>query len=318
MRKLSPGARRTALQFAPLVVVATLVAIAASEVGGDRRSRARDRLTGAVTIDGSPAVRPLTEAAAQGFRAAHPDVRVTVGASGDESALDAFCAGELDLATVDRKLGVDEQHDCNSAGTRYASIELAREGIAVVVSDRNHLTGCLSVEQLRSIWGRDGAADWAEVAPGSESTALHPVGWKPDSATHRLFAAALFGTHDPLTRDDYEVADDAADLMRAVAASPGAVGYLPLGEFRAGVGVRLLAVDGGEGCVRPRTGAIRDGSYAPLFRPLYMDVRRTSLPRSEVRAFVRGYLRSIRRLSRWEGVVPTADSHRLYRKFTRP
>jgi phosphate transport system substrate-binding protein len=318
MRKLSPGARRTALQLAPLVVVATLVAIAASEVGGDRRSRARDRLAGAVTIDGSPAGRPLTESAARGFRAAHPDVRVTVGASGDRSAIDAFCAGELDLATVDRKLGVEEQHDCTAAGTRYASVELAREGIAVVVNDANRFTGCLSVEQLRAIWRRDRpATTWADVSADYPAAELSPIGWKPDSAAHELFAAALFGTAEPRTRDDFEVAGDAAEVLQAVALSPGAIGYLPLGEYRLAPGIQLVAVDGGEGCAKPSARTVHDRSYEALSRPLYLDVSRSSLRRPEVRSFLRSYLRSIRRLSRAAGVVPIASSHRIYWKFTR-
>ncbi len=43
-------ARRALLQLTPLVVVATLVGIAASEIGGgaERRTRKRDELSGAV------------------------------------------------------------------------------------------------------------------------------------------------------------------------------------------------------------------------------------------------------------------------------
>jgi ABC-type phosphate transport system substrate-binding protein len=99
MRRLTPRARRALLQLAPVIVVATLVGIAASESGGrgEGPSRKRDALSGSVSIDGAAALRGLIDRAAQRFESRHPDVRVTVGASGDESALAIFCAGEVDI-----------------------------------------------------------------------------------------------------------------------------------------------------------------------------------------------------------------------------
>jgi len=69
-RPISPRTRRRALQLAPLVVVATLVGIAASETGGngDRKGRDRDRLNGSVAIDGTAALLQRTQAAAQRFQ----------------------------------------------------------------------------------------------------------------------------------------------------------------------------------------------------------------------------------------------------------
>src|SRR3954463_5873087 len=152
MRRISPRARRRALQLAPLVVVATLVGIAASDGGGsgDSRSRKRDGLAGSVTLDGTVAMRGVLDRAAQRFQRRHPDVRVTVGASGDESAIALFCADEVDIAAVARRLDRAERRACRASATRYESIQVAREGIGMVVSKQNGFADCLTIDQLRA------------------------------------------------------------------------------------------------------------------------------------------------------------------------
>src|SRR3954451_1245164 len=168
MRRITPRTRRRALQLAPLVVVATLVGIAVGEAvgGGDRKSRPRDRLTGSVSIDGTVALLGMTESAARSFEGRHPGVRVTVGASGDQNAIDSFCAGEVDIAEVARPLRRAERRDCKAAGTRYVPIAFAREGIALVVSEKNTFARCLTVDQVRSIWRAENPArSWPDVDP---------------------------------------------------------------------------------------------------------------------------------------------------------
>ncbi len=321
MPRTSSRALRAFLQFAPVIVVAALVGIAASESGGsgEGRTRKKDGLSGTVTIDGAAALRDTIEAAAQRFERRNPGVRVTAGASGDESAIAIFCAGEVDIAAVARRLDRAERRACRSAGTGYLPIEVAREGIALVVSERNGFASCLSVEEARAIWRRaDPVTSWAEIDPRFPDAELEPVGWKPDSPPYTLLAEGLFGPIEPLTRNDYEVAGDAAELAATVAASPNAVGYLPVGEIERGGGVRTLAVYAGQGCVTPTVDSVRDGRYPVLSRPLYLDVRAGSLRRPELRRFVREYLQGPQPIGTADGVITVPTSHRIHRKFTRP
>ncbi len=303
----------------PVIVVATLVGIAASESGGrgEGRLRKKDGLSGTVAIDGAAASRGLIDVAARRFERHNPAVRVTAGASGDESAIAIFCAGEVDIAAVARGFDRDERRACRSSGTRYLPVEVAREGIALVVSEQNGFASCLSVDQARAIWRRvDPVTSWAEIDPRFPDAELEPVGWKPDSPPYTLLAEGLFGPVDPLTRNDYEVAGDAADLGTTVAASPNAVGYLPVGQIK-GAAVRPLALDAGRGCVMPTVASVRDGSYPSLSRPLYLDVLAESLRRPEARHFIRDFLRRTPSIGRADGVIPVPTSHRVYVKFTR-
>jgi phosphate transport system substrate-binding protein len=276
--------RRALLQLTPVIVVAALVGIAASEGGGsgDGRTRKRDGLAGAVTIDGAAALRGILTRAAERFQQRHPDVRVTVGTSGDQSAIDLFCAGEVDIAAVARRLDRAERRACRSHGTRYVPVEVARERIAIVVSNRNRFASQLRLEQVKAIW-RNGSppTSWAQIDPAFPAAPLEPIGWRPDSAPAALLAEALFGPVDPLVRDDYEVVDDSNQLTSAVAGSPNAIGYLPITQLKPASGVRRLRV---------------------LSIPLYLNVSLDSLKRAEARRFVH----------------ETLPSHLVYRMFTRP
>jgi phosphate transport system substrate-binding protein len=321
MRLTSARAGRILLQLAPVIVVATLVGIAAADSGGsgDKRTRKRDGLAGAVRIDGAGAMRGLVDRAAQRFERRHPDVRVTVGASGDESAIALFCAGEVDLAAVARRLDRAERRACRSSGTEYDTIKVAREGIALVVSDGNGFVDCLGLDQVKAIWRRlSPAKTWTAVDPRFPAAQLEPTGLNPDNPPATLLAEALFGPVDPLMRDDYRVADDSREVSKVVAASPTAIGFLPLTELRPGSSIRPLAVDAGYACVTPTVQSVRDGSYRVLSRPLELDVRADALRHREVRRFVGEYLAHPPAITKADGAVPVVSSHRVYRKFTRP
>jgi phosphate transport system substrate-binding protein len=235
-----------------------------------------------VTLDGTIAMRGRLDRAARRFQHRHPGVRVTVGASGDGSAIDLFCAGEIDVAAVARRLDGDERRACRSAGVAYAEVEVASAPIALVVSERNGFARHLTLDQAKAIWRPvDPATSWAQVDRALPPIPLEPIGWKPDSAPSTLLAEAIFGPHDPLLRSDYAVTDDAAELTEAVASSPNAIGYLPAAKLTRGSGVRPLRI---------------------LPRPLYLDVSASSLRDPGTRRFLREY----------------PDSPRLHRKFTRP
>ncbi len=53
-----------------------------------------------VRVDGSSTVFPITEAIAEEFQGAHPDVRVTIGVSGTGGGFQKFCAGETDISNA--------------------------------------------------------------------------------------------------------------------------------------------------------------------------------------------------------------------------
>ena len=70
--------------------------------------------------------------------------------------------------------------------------------------------------------------------------------------------------------------------------------------------LKALAING----VEPTIDTIKDGSYAPLSRPLFMYVKNTSLERPEVAAFVNYFLTEGTSLVEEVGYVAlTADEY---------
>jgi phosphate transport system substrate-binding protein len=72
--------------------------------------------------------------------------------------------------------------------------------------------------------------------------------------------------------------------------------------------LKLVAVDGGQGCVAPSRETILDGTYSPLSRPLFVYVRKDALERPEVAEFVRFYLTEGRPLVSEVGYVEAPES----------
>ena len=54
--------------------------------------------------------------------------------------------------------------------------------------------------------------------------------------------------------------------------------------------VKVVPIDGGNGCIAPTDDAINNGSYAPLSRPLFIYVRSDAAQQDHIAEFVRYYL----------------------------
>jgi len=70
-----------------------------------------------VQADGSSTVFPITEAMAEEFQKANPDIRVTVGLSGTGGGFKKLCRGEIDISNASRPIRPDEQEACKAAGS---------------------------------------------------------------------------------------------------------------------------------------------------------------------------------------------------------
>lgn len=57
-----------------------------------------NNLSGSVKIDGSSTVYPITEAIAEEYRTAQPDVKVTIGISGTGGGFKKFIRKETDIS----------------------------------------------------------------------------------------------------------------------------------------------------------------------------------------------------------------------------
>jgi phosphate transport system substrate-binding protein len=252
-------------------------------------------LSGSVVSDGSSTVGPLTEAVAEEFGLtvadAGGDVQVEVSISGTGGGFERFCNGETDLQNASRAIGEDEIALCAENGVDYFEFEVAYDGLAVVVNPENDFVECLTIEQLNMMWKPEGAATmWNEIDPSFPEEPIVLYGPGTDSGTFDFFTDVVNG-EEGVSTTDYSPSEDDNQLVLGVAGDANALGYFGLAYYENNADqLKLVAIDGGNGCVAPSAETVADGTYAPLSRPLYVYLNAESLARPEVQEFARFYL----------------------------
>jgi phosphate transport system substrate-binding protein len=279
-----------------------------SDNGGGGGGGGGGELSGAIRVDGSSTVAPLTEAAAELFQEENPDVRVTVGTSGTGGGFEKFCAGETDISDASRAIEEDEVALCKKNQIDFEEVQVANDGLAVVVNPSNDFAKCLTVEELKKIWEpKSKVKNWSEVNPDFPDTEMELFGAGTDSGTFDYFTEAING-EEGASRTDYNATEDDNVTVQGVQGSEGAIGYFGLSYAQQNPdAVKALEVDGGDGCVAPSAETVQDGSYKPLSRPLFIYPKSKSLKRPEVKAFVEFYLANQDQIAEQALFVPMTD-----------
>jgi phosphate transport system substrate-binding protein len=299
----------------PLTLVAACLALAILAAGCGRNdtesanasnTRAASNLSGRIQVDGSSTVGPFVTAGAEDFQQQNSGVQVTVGISGTGGGFERFCAGETDISDASRPIKADEEAPvCKKNGIEYTELQVANDGIAVVVNKDNDWAKCLTVEQLNKIWGPDSKVkNWNEVESSFPDEKLTLAGPGTDSGTFDFFTKAINGEEDA-SRSDYQASEDDNVIVQAVEGDKGGLGYFGLSYFEQNKGnLSDVEIDGGSGCVAPSSETVQDGSYTPLSRPLFIYVKKASLQKPEVKAFVKYLLDSEEAIAQQALFVP--------------
>jgi phosphate transport system substrate-binding protein len=129
-----------------------------------------------------------------------------------------------------------------------------------------------------------------------------------DSGTFDYFTEAIVGETGK-SRPDYSPSEDDNSLVTGIAGDDDALGYFGLAYYEENrERLKALLVDPGDGnCVAPSVETVRNHTYKPLSRPLYIYVRKSSLTRPEVRSFVEFYVDNVSKLVEVVGYVPLPD-----------
>ncbi|MGH8826383.1 MAG: PstS family phosphate ABC transporter substrate-binding protein [Jiangellaceae bacterium] len=278
------------------ILAATALAVSLAACGGQdtETTSSEGGLSGSVAADGSSTVAPLSEAAADRFRDAEPDVNVTVATSGTGGGFKAFCAGETDISDASRAIKDEEAAECEAAGVEFTEIIMANDGLSVVVNTENDWAQCLTVEQLNTMWAPESEGkitNWNQIDPSFPDQPLTLFGAGTDSGTFDYFTDAING-EEGATRTDYSPSEDDNITIQGVQGDVGAVGYFGLSYVEENQGaIKALEVDGGTGCVAPTSETVQSGEYTPLSRPLFIYVANASYTdKPQVKAFVDFYV----------------------------
>ncbi len=248
---------------------------------------------GAISIDGSSTVAPLSSLAAEDFMAANDGVQVTVGTSGTGGGFEKFCAGETDISNASRAIKDEEAAACAAKGIEFVEVVVANDALSVVVNPENDWAECLTVEQLGTMWAPEAegtVSNWNQIDPAFPDQALALFGPGTDSGTFDYFTKEING-EEGASRADYNPSEDDNNTITGISGDKGGLGYLGLSYLLENEGkLKGVAIDSGGGCVLPSTETVQDGTYTPLARPLYMYVSMKSAARPEVKAFAEFFL----------------------------
>lgn len=269
-------------------------------------------LTGSVTISGSSTVQPISNLVAELFNGPNPDVHITVDGPGTGDGMALFCEGEIDIADASRQIADDEVPVCEKAGIKYQELEIALDGITVMVNAASSID-CLTTADLYAIFGPQSDGIDSTGDANALSKTVGGAGTMPDQPLEITAPGEESGTYDAFItlagiedtalaqgvaedkaaalRSDYQSSPNDNVIIQAMEGSPNGIGFVGFAFAQvAGDQIKEVAIDAGDGCVAPNADTIADGSY-PLSRSLYIypniDTARSD---EAVKAFVDYYL----------------------------
>ena len=262
-------------------------------------------LKGEIIIDGSSTVAPISSAVAEEFFRENRNVNIAIGISGTGGGFKKFAVGEIDIANASRKIKEKEAKEAKKNGVEYIELQVALDGIAVVVNKENTWAQELTEEDLKKIWENGSKImNWKEINPSWPSEVIKLYGPDQDSGSFDYFVEEILGK-DGQIRIDYSPSSDDNQLVQGVEGDKGSLGFFGYAYYiEQKDKLNAVAVNG----VRPTDETVKTGKYKPLSRPLYIYVNKKSLKeKPEVRAFVEYYLKNASKAVKLTGYVPLSD-----------
>jgi phosphate transport system substrate-binding protein len=272
-----------------------------------------EELSGSIAIDGSSTVAPLSEAAAELFMQENPDVSVTVGTSGTGGGFEKFCRGETEMNNASREIKESEVELCDESGIAYEKVNVANDGLAVIVNPENDWAQCMTVEELNAMWGPDATAtSWSEINPEFPDEEFTLYGPGSDSGTFDYFTDAINDEEGAIRAGYSDIGEDDNAAITGVSGSVGAMAFVPLSFVNeAGDAVRAIEIENEAGeCVEPSEETVQDSSYNPLGRQLYIYPSDQALSKPEVVAFLEFYLERNDEIAEAAGFIALTDEQR--------
>ena len=280
-------------RFVALLLCIAFVAILAAGCGqgGDQAKTTKD-LSGTINIDGSSTVYPITEAVAEEFMKKNPNVKVTVGVSGTGGGFKRFTVGETDISDASRPIKDAEKQKAEENKIEYLELPIAYDGISIVVNKDNNFIQSMTVAELKKLWEPNSTIKkWNQIRPEWPDMDVKLFGPGTDSGTFDYFTEAINGK-EKASRSDFTASEDDNVLVQGVAGSKGGLGYFGYAYYAENKDkLKLVSVDDGKGnVVAPTEQTIKDGTYKPLSRPIFIYVSKAALKKPEVKEFVKFYL----------------------------
>ncbi len=266
-----------------------------------------------VMIDGSSTVFPITEAVAEEFQKANRNIRVTVGVSGTGGGFKKFYGGETDISDASRPIKKKEQKKAKEKGIEFIEVPVAYDGLAVMVNPKNDWCNSMTVDELKILWqpkAQGTIMKWSDIRKGWPDKEIHLFGPGVDSGTFDYFTKAIVGKSQS-SRGDFTASEDDNVLVQGIATDQYALGFFGYAYYHENKDkLKLVAIDdekddNGKGPIKPSVETVKDSTYQPLSRPIFIYIRKDSLDKKpEVRKFTEFYMKHAPVLVKEVGYIP--------------
>jgi phosphate transport system substrate-binding protein len=270
-----------------------------------------DSLGGNISIDGSSTVYPITEAVAEEFQKIQPGVKVSVALSGTGGGFKKFGRAETDINDASRQIKAAEDSLAKSHNVSYVELEVAYDGMAVVVNPKNDWCKDMTVAELKMLWepeAQDKIKKWNQIRKEWPNEEIHLFGAGVESGTYDYFTEAIVGKSHS-SRGDFTASEDDNVLVQGVASDKNALGFFGLAYYEENKDkLKVIGIDdsndeNGAGPILPSIETVKNKSYSPLGRPLFIYINSGAGNRKEVQEFVKFYLDNASSLSEEVGFI---------------
>ncbi len=287
--------RKATLTILSLLTLAAGTAVFIGCSGGDKGpdgassgSTGGSAQAGKISIDGSSTVYPIAQALAEDFHGKNDAVVIDVNKSGTGSGMAKFERGEIDIATASRPIEQKEMDACKAANIDFVEIPIAADGVCVLTNSGNAFADKLTLAELKKAFAKGSTVKtWADLHAGWPADKITFYGPTSNHGTYDYFTETVCGKKGDL-REDVVLNQEYQALITAIAGDKSALGYVGFAIYQEKKDqVKALAVDAGKGAIAPSLDAIKDNSYAPLSRPLFLYVSTKALARQEVKDFLK-------------------------------
>ncbi len=277
------------------------------ESSGGEEAAEGGSLSGDISISGSSTVATISTRTQELFNDVEPGVNIVVDGPGTGDGFQLFCNGETDISDASRAIKDEEIATCEENGIEYTELQVGIDGIGLMTNPNNDAVTCLSFEQIYGIVGPEstGFGAWSDA-----NDLVNEIGGEgnlPDAELVIFGPGEESGTFDSFieivlediadergqeanTRPDYNPSANDNVILDGIGSSDTSFGWVGFAFAEGASDVKLIEVDGGEGCVAATADTIASNEY-PVSRPLFIYVNNAKAAESEaLTAFVDFYL----------------------------
>jgi phosphate transport system substrate-binding protein len=282
---------------------------------GQKNTDTSGGLSGTINIDGSSTVFPITEAVAEEYQKTQPGVKVSVALSGTGGGFKKFGRGESDINDASRPIKSAEDSIAKANNVSYVELIVAYDGMAVVVNPKNDWCNDITVSELKKLWEPEAQGKitkWNQIRPEWPNEEIHLFGAGVESGTYDYFTEAVVGKSHS-SRGDFTASEDDNVLVQGVASDKYSLGFFGLAYFEENkdklkvIGINDEKPENGDGPILPSVETVKNKTYAPLGRPLYIYINSLAAKRKEVQSFVSYYLDNANGLAEEVGFIPQTE-----------